>query len=391
MKFLLLLLLTASVNNAYKILVYSAPLGYSHLQFMGQIADILQDAGHDVTVLHPVGIPKYLHAVSKSTKQILIDLPEKIQKGLDPKNYNVWDMNSKSAWRQISMLNYQMSLQVEACDWLLGDNQTIAELKKAKFDVGISEIIGQCGLGLFEQLGLDHMIGTSSVGLIDSMAELYDAPRLPSFVPSYLLPISAKMNFLERTMNFITSLLSDIAIKGLIVRKHEEVFARHGVLASEDDFYHKTNYLLSNSDEFLEDARPITAKIIHIGGIALSGKAQLNNEFQELMDRTDRAGAVYISFGSIVPTKEMPPVFREAIIHVAEAFPRITFIWKVDKDDSVLQLANLHTFAWLPQQALLDHPKLLCFVSHAGLNSVLEVTRSGKPSILVPIFGDQFR
>ncbi|KHJ96501.1 hypothetical protein OESDEN_03525 [Oesophagostomum dentatum] len=192
-------------------------------------------------------------------------------------------------------------------------------------------------------------------------------------------------------MNFITSLLSDIAIKGLIVRKHEEVFARHGVSASEDDFYYKTNYLLSNSDEFLEDARPITAKIIHIGGIALTEKAQLNNEFQELMDRKDRVGAVYISFGSIVPTKEMPSVFREAIIHVAEAFPKITFIWKVDKDDSVPQLANLHTFAWLPQQALLDHPKLLCFVSHAGLNSVLEVTRSGKPSILVPIFGDQFR
>ncbi|KHJ85058.1 hypothetical protein OESDEN_15221 [Oesophagostomum dentatum] len=278
-------------------------------------------------------------------------------------------MNSKSAWRQISMLNYQMSLQVEACDLLLGDNQTIAELKKAKFDVGISEVIGQCGLGLFKQLGLDHMIGTSSVGLIDSMAELYDAPRLPSFVPSYLLPINAKMNFLERTMNFITSLLSDIAIKGLIVRKHEEVFVRHGVFASEDDFYHKTNYLLSNSDEFLEDSRPITAKIIHIGGIALLGKAQLNN----------------------VKLLQMPSVFREAIIHVAEAFPKITFIWKVDKDDSVPHLANLHTFAWLPQQALLDHPKLLCFVSHAGLNSVLEVTRSGKPSILVPIFGDQFR
>ncbi|KHJ87423.1 hypothetical protein OESDEN_12805 [Oesophagostomum dentatum] len=38
-----------------------------------------------------------------------------------------------------------------------------------------------------------------------------------------------------------------------------------------------------------------------------------------------------------------------------------------------------------------DHPNLLCFVSHAGFNSVLEVTKSGKPSILVPIFGDQFR
>ncbi|KAK6031324.1 hypothetical protein OSTOST_02525, partial [Ostertagia ostertagi] len=39
----------------------------------------------------------------------------------------------------------------------------------------------------------------------------------------------------------------------------------------------------------------------------------------------------------------------------------------------------------------LGHPRLQCFVSHAGLNSVLEVSRSGKPSILVPICADQIR
>ncbi|KAK6031716.1 hypothetical protein OSTOST_02125, partial [Ostertagia ostertagi] len=37
------------------------------------------------------------------------------------------------------------------------------------------------------------------------------------------------------------------------------------------------------------------------------------------------------------------------------------------------------------------HPRLQCFVSHAGLNSVLEVSRSGKPSILVPICADEIR
>ncbi|PIO74124.1 hypothetical protein TELCIR_03872 [Teladorsagia circumcincta] len=37
------------------------------------------------------------------------------------------------------------------------------------------------------------------------------------------------------------------------------------------------------------------------------------------------------------------------------------------------------------------HPRLRCFVSHAGLNSVMEVARNGKPSILVPIFADQIR
>lgn len=34
--------------QSYKILVYSPRLGHSHVRFMGQIADILAKAGHDV-------------------------------------------------------------------------------------------------------------------------------------------------------------------------------------------------------------------------------------------------------------------------------------------------------------------------------------------------------
>ncbi|KAK6031713.1 hypothetical protein OSTOST_02122 [Ostertagia ostertagi] len=40
---------------------------------------------------------------------------------------------------------------------------------------------------------------------------------------------------------------------------------------------------------------------------------------------------------------------------------------------------------------ILAHPNLRCFVSHGGMNSVLEMTRNGKPSILIPLFGDQHR
>ncbi|KIH43250.1 hypothetical protein ANCDUO_26749 [Ancylostoma duodenale] len=108
------------------------------------------------------------------------------------------------------------------------------------------------------------------------------------------------------------------------------------------------------------------------------------------MERKDRAGVVYILLGSLVPTTKMPSFFREAIFHVARTFPQITFLWKTDVNDTVPTIPNLHTFPWLPQLSILAHPNLLCFVSHAGLNSLLELTRSGKPSILIPIFGDQF-
>lgn len=48
LKLSLLLLLSLDGTNAYKVLVYNSKFGHSHSQFLGTIADILADAGHDV-------------------------------------------------------------------------------------------------------------------------------------------------------------------------------------------------------------------------------------------------------------------------------------------------------------------------------------------------------
>ncbi|EPB79897.1 hypothetical protein ANCCEY_00963 [Ancylostoma ceylanicum] len=329
LKLQFLLLLHLQLADSYKILIYSAPLGYSHIKFMGRIADILQEAGHDV---------------------ILHDLPENLQDKMRPKSFNLWSKESTSLLTHLSLIDTFTQFHADACDLLLGDNHTMDTLRNEHFDVGITETIGACGFGLFER-----------------------------------------------------------------------VWERHGSSLKARDYYDKVNYLLSNSDEFLDFARPATPKIVHIGGVTIPEKTELPEELRVLMERKDREGVVYISFGSFVPTSQelkyviyvdhkswriskecvknnkeiilqMPGYFRDAIFHVAKTFPQITFIWKIDANDTVsTTIPNLHTFTWLPQLSILDHPNLRCFVSHGGLNSVLEVTRSGKPSILVPIFGDQFR
>ncbi|PIO59617.1 glycosyltransferase family 28 protein [Teladorsagia circumcincta] len=88
---------------------------------------------------------------------------------------------------------------------------------------------------------------------------------------------------------------------------------------------------------------------------------------------------------------QMPKDIRRAILGAAYEFQDYTFIWKIDENDTVPEMTNLFTASWIPQSALLAHPNMRCFVSHGGMNSVLELARNGRPSILIPLFGDQHR
>ncbi|VDL84737.1 unnamed protein product [Nippostrongylus brasiliensis] len=73
--------------------------------------------------------------------------------------------------------------------------------------------------------------------------------------------------------------------------------------------------------------------------------------------------------------------------------PNVTFIWKFE-DDKLYRAAsypNVHLCSWIPQTALLNDARLSLFITHGGIASTNEVAYSGKPAILVPIFGDQDR
>lgn len=47
--------------------------------------------------------------------------------------------------------------------------------------------------------------------------------------------------------------------------------------------------------------------------------------------------------------------------------------------------------SWCPQQQVLVHGAVACFVSHSGWNSTLEGMRNGVPFVCWPYFTDQFQ
>lgn len=115
------------------------------------------------------------------------------------------------------------------------------------------------------------------------------------------------------------------------------------------------------------------------------------------LDSKSPSSVVYVSFGSIVILKQeqiteiaygllnseapflwvMRPLPKSSQPHVLPE----EFLEKVGDRGKIVQ--------WSPQEQVLAHPSIACFVTHCGWNSTLEAIASGVPVVAFPQWGDQ--
>lgn len=124
-------------------------------------------------------------------------------------------------------------------------------------------------------------------------------------------------------------------------------------------------------------------------------KTQIVRHLQQWLDLQWQKGnrsptVIYLAFGS------MARLVPEQIGQIALAFTSYPLIWSLK--------ANLHAYLpsafiddplhlildWTPQRLILSHSSIRLFISHGGWNSVLESMWAGKPTLVWPMFADQF-
>jgi len=117
------------------------------------------------------------------------------------------------------------------------------------------------------------------------------------------------------------------------------------------------------------------------------------------LDAQTDGSVVYVAFGS--STIFHPRQFRE-LAEGLELAGR-PFLWVVRADFTTGDLSKEWfdefkarvagtgmVVSWCPQQKVLAHHAVACFVSHCGWNSTVEGARSGVPFLCWPYFSDQF-
>ncbi|XP_061373880.1 gallate 1-beta-glucosyltransferase-like [Gastrolobium bilobum] len=111
------------------------------------------------------------------------------------------------------------------------------------------------------------------------------------------------------------------------------------------------------------------------------------------------ASVVYISFGSVV---YLP---QEQVTEIAHGLlnSKVSFLWVLKPPNEDLGLKS-HVLPegffeetsdrgkmvrWSPQEEVLAHPSVACFMTHCGWNSSMEALTSGVPMLTFPAWGDQ--
>uniref|UniRef100_A0A7E4W8H5 glucuronosyltransferase n=1 Tax=Panagrellus redivivus TaxID=6233 RepID=A0A7E4W8H5_PANRE len=388
-RILLCLALLFAVANAGKVLIYNPHVSHSHFVFQNELADILVDAGHNVTMLIPELDPEEIKVKTKAN--VIIRSPPKNHYNIEMNNQGMfWSGASISMFSMYSLVEKFKENQNGQCDRLFADEKFAQFMREQKFDIGMLEPIDPCGTMYFKYINVTNFVTSSPMALYDNYGTIFGLPGRSqcTIVCTDWLPT---MGLVERAKNFFVAYVSAMVFKHST--HYEAISAKYNLDYDYNDGIAGARYFFLNTEEHMDFPRPISHKTIYIGGITI--KPNTGNGLPEDLEKRFESAekVVLVSFGSIAKSSVMPDAFKKAFISMFEAYPETTFIWKYENvsSDPAAHLPNVIISPWIPQKAILAHPKTIAFITHGGMNSITEVAHAGIPIVAIPLFSDQYR
>jgi len=108
------------------------------------------------------------------------------------------------------------------------------------------------------------------------------------------------------------------------------------------------------------------------------------------LDEQAHGSVVYVAFGSF--TLFDSNQFNELALGLD--LSNRPFLWVIREDNKMEYPTEFKghkgkIVSWAPQQKVLSHPAIACFVTHCGWNSTMEGLSNGVPLLCWPYYGDQ--
>ena len=386
---LYLLLLTAQCD-CWRVLIANSLAGGSHQTVSLYLANLLADNGHHVTYVS-TNMPKKLH-----TGVIKLELPTA------SRNINKLIADSVASKVRGETASWgetfeQLRGVANFCqDFYEEPNVQMLIKSEQRFDLLITFGASDCcGLSLGQHLKINN-----------SALHIPGPFLIPSHIHNLGIPIYASSHNLEgiafadstalrqsmlaRAKRLIKGLLADLFNTLLFRYSIDAVAYKHlpGYTGYKNLYGSvKMIFMHYHPHPLVDLPMPVGPGVINLGGTVCEDgykEEVIPVEMREFVDASP--GFIIISFGSHVPT--VTEKEQELWLKVISTLP-YSVVWRL-ADHSLSLPDNIRTYKWLPQQALLQHPKVKLFISHGGYGSKIESFCAGTPILFVPRFAEQF-
>ncbi|XP_042307313.1 LOW QUALITY PROTEIN: UDP-glucuronosyltransferase 3A1-like [Sceloporus undulatus] len=376
--------------GGFKVLTL-AFMGGSHYLLMDEISNILHKRGHEVRMLLQEGVRltpgrHYEHSdtyqVTKwSASENVID------------EYNKWFHNfTKDCLKGRTTVHSYLDLMghlASQCHFVLNESRTLSSLKQEKFHLAVIDAFNPCSFLVAEKLGLPFVAVYPGTFVNAPQAGI---PSPLSYVPLAQSLLSDRMDFWERLKNCLMSLFAP-KIKNQIYDKFDNVIREHFPATPRPalpELYLKAELWIYDTDFSIEFVRPLLPSTVYIGGLLAKPAKPLPQEFEDFIESTGEAGFIIVTLGSMLSSIPFPQLLKEINKSFAQLPQGVIWRYQVSHWPKEINLApNVKIAEWLPQNDLLGHPKVRLFVTHGGLNSLMESVYHGVPVVGIPLFGDQ--
>ncbi|MFH4983222.1 hypothetical protein AB6A40_009931 [Gnathostoma spinigerum] len=341
-------------HKPLKALFYSPTYGHSHLRFIGALAETFADAGHTAHLLIPEWYPSLKENGTTAIKRIIRIEPS------FPSQYPKIEFFKKPFMKEEDMRGWHFfeNTSVQFCKDLLSNEKLLNELRDEHYDIGYAELIEYCPFGIFRLIKVKSMAIVSALPLIDTIVEAWGIPSPPSYVTDSLQShVNAPfLSYWQRFLSLVTTFTKRRLFRHLLDAEdklYKEMIGNE--FPNLRDIIQNASVAFINTPPLVEIPRPLSPKIINIGGLVsrLSRKKVLKSGVNMTLPKSD---TVLFSLGSITNTSAMPSIMIEAMKEMVTRFPKIHFILKMTTADSEKHFANfpnVQIFEWIDQIALL--------------------------------------
>ncbi|XP_010429410.1 PREDICTED: UDP-glycosyltransferase 84A1 [Camelina sativa] len=137
-----------------------------------------------------------------------------------------------------------------------------------------------------------------------------------------------------------------------------------------------------------------------VNSVVSADMCKPSDQCLDWLDSRPKSSVVYISFGTVAYfTQEQMEEIAQGVLKSG-----LSFLWVIRPPQEILKLKTnvlpqglLEATSrgkgmiveWCPQEQVLAHPSVMCFVTHCGWNSTMEALSFGVPVVCLPLWGDQ--